>query len=171
MKIRFLSVSLFAGLLLSGCGKTDAPATTASTSAPAAAPAAKAAAPAAPKVVEITGNDQMKFSVTAIEAKVGEDIKVIFTNAGSLPKEAMGHNWVLLKPGTDVATFAGAAAAARDTDYIPAAMKDQVIAHTAVLGPRKSEEVMVKGLAAGEYTYVCTFPGHFIMMKGTLTVK
>ena len=44
--------------------------------------------------------------VAAIDAKAGEAIKVVFSNTGTLPKEAMGHNWVLLKPGTDATVVA-----------------------------------------------------------------
>ena len=83
----------------------------------------------------------------------------------------MGHNLVLLKKGTDAAAFAAAAAAAKDTDYIPSGLKDQVIGHTPVLGPRKSGEFTVK-LEAGEYTFLCSFPAHYqIGMKGTVIVK
>ena len=62
----------------------------------------------------------MKYSVTSIEAKPGEDIKVILTNTGTQPVEVMGHDWVLLKAGTDVAAFAAAALNAKATGYIPA---------------------------------------------------
>lgn len=191
MKLRLLTVSIFAALLVAGCGKHDtapstagsAPAATpastpAATKAPAATPAPAASAPAAkapagaPRVVEITANDQMKFSVTSIEAKAGEQIKVVLTNVGTLPKEAMGHNWVLLKSGTDAAAFSAAAVTAKDKDYIPDAMKDSVIAHTALLGPRKSDEVTFTVPPAGEYPFLCSFPAHYAVgMKGTLISK
>src|SRR5262245_48125984 len=99
MKLRFLPISLIAAAL-------------------ALAPLTNAAA-AKPRVVEITANDQMKFSVTAIDAKVGEEIKIVLTNQGSMPKEAMGHNLVVLKPGTDPIAFATAAMSAKDKEYIP----------------------------------------------------
>ncbi len=129
------------------------------------------AAPAAPRVIEITANDQMKFNVANIDAKAGEELKVVLKNVGTLPKEAMGHNWVLLKAGVDVTAFATAAMMAKDTDYIPAAMKGDVIASTPVLGPKKEAEVLFKAPAAGSYTFICSFPGHYAIMKGTLTVK
>ena len=176
MKIRLLSVTLFTALLVAGCGKKETPAAGATAgNAPAPSPAAKAAAPApaaGPRVIEITANDAMKFSVTAIDAKVGEELKIVLTNAGTLPKEAMGHNLVVLKPGTDVNAFAAAAMMARDTDFIPAALKDQVVAHTQLLGPRKSDEITFKLSAAGEYPFICSFPAHSMAgMKGTITVK
>ena len=176
MKIRFLLPSICALLCVAGCGKQSTSAsTTANDSAPAASAKAtdKAAVDtkAGPRVVEITANDQMKFSITAIEAKSGEQLKVVLTNIGSIPKEAMGHNWVLLKPGSDVAAFSMAASTAKDKDYVPDALKDQVIAHTKVLGPKQSDEVTFTAPAPGEYPFLCSFPGHFALMKGTLTVK
>jgi azurin len=129
------------------------------------------AAQAAPRVIEITANDQMKFSVATIDAKVGEELQVVLSNVGTLPKEAMGHNWVLLKPGTDVTAFATAAVTARDTDYVPAAMKDKVAAWIKVLGPKQKADTTFKLTAAGDYTFICSFPGHFMLMKGVIKVK
>jgi len=170
MKASLLLGPLCVVLCASGCGqKAAAPA---ESSAAAAAPAAKAAAPAGPRVIEISANDQMKFSVTSIEAKAGEELKVIFTNAGTLPKEAMGHNWVLLKADADPAAFAAAAMTAKDSDYVPASLADKVIAKTELLGPRKTAEVTFKAPAPGTYTFICSFPAHFMVgMKGTLVVK
>jgi azurin len=82
----------------------------------------------------------MKYSVTAITAKPGEDLKVILTNNGTQPVEVMGHNWVLLKAGTDVAAFDAAALSSKDTGYIPAALAGEIIAKIDLLGPRKSGE-------------------------------
>lgn len=130
-----------------------------------------AASQAAPRVIEITANDQMKYSLATMEAKAGEEIKVVMKNVGTLPKEAMGHNWVLLKAGVDVTAFATAAMTAKDTDYIPPAKKGDVLASIPVLGPKGTGEATFKAPAAGEYTFVCSFPGHFMLMKGVLTVK
>jgi azurin len=115
----------------------------------------------------------MKYSINSIEAKPGEEIKVILTNNGTQPLEVMGHNWVLLKAGTDVAAFDAAALSSKDTGYIPAALKDQIIAHIDLLGPRKSGEVTFKAPdAPGDYPFLCTFPAHYqVGMKGFLTVK
>ena len=115
----------------------------------------------------------MKFNLNSIEAKPGEELKVVLTNIGTQPKEVMGHNFVLLKAGSDVAAFSAAAVASKATDYIPEALKGEIIAHTALLGPRKSDEVTFKVPdAPGEYPFLCTFPAHYqVGMKGVLTVK
>ena len=63
-------------------------------------------------------------------------------------------------------------AMARATDFVPPDMKAQVIAHTTLAGAGETVEVTFKVPAAGTYTYLCTFPGHFQAgMRGTLTVK
>ncbi len=128
-------------------------------------------AAAAPREIEITANDQMKFNVTAIDAKAGEQLKIVLKNIGTLPKEAMGHNWVLLKPGTDLNAFAMAAMTAKDSDYVPAAHKDKVVAFVRVLGPKQTADTTFTLAAPGEYPFVCSFPGHYMLMKGTITVK
>ncbi|HVU36324.1 MAG TPA: plastocyanin/azurin family copper-binding protein [Opitutaceae bacterium] len=115
----------------------------------------------------------MKFSVTAIEAKPGEELHVTLTNNGTLPKQAMAHNWVLLKPGSDVMAFSMAAAGAGDNNYIPPALQDEIITKIDLQGPHQTGEVTFKApTQPGEYPFLCSFPGHAAVgMKGTLTVK
>ena len=122
-------------------------------------------------MIEITANDQMKFSLATMEAKAGEELKVVLKNIGSLPKEAMGHNWVLLKTGNDPMAFAAASMTAKATEYIGQGVKDQVIAFIPVLGPKQSGEITFKAPAAGEYHYYCSVVGHRAAgMEGTLVV-
>lgn len=164
MKFRFLLPTIVAAFVAFGCGQKDN-----SSSGAAATPAAQSG----PRTIEITAGDNMKYSISSIEAKPGEELKVVLTNIGSQPKEVMGHNWILLKIGTDVAAFDAAALTAKDTDYIPDAQKDKIIAHTKLVGPRKSDEVTFKAPdTPGDYPFLCSFPAHYqVGMKGTLTVK
>jgi azurin len=142
---------------------------------PAAKPAAQTAKPAAggARVVEISGADDMKYTVTSIDAKPGETLRIKLTNKGTLPKIAMAHNFVLLKLGSKQIDFANAAALARATDFIPPDMKDQVLAATTLTGPGETAEVTVKlPTAPGAYPFLCSFPGHFAAgMRGTINVK
>jgi len=142
-------------------------------SAPAQAPAKSAPAKGAARTVEITGGDDMKFSVNEITAKPGETIRIQLKNVGTLPKMAMAHNVVVLKPTTKLTEFNAAAAQARDTNFVPPAMKTEVVAATALAGPGETVETTFKvPAAAGSYPFMCTFPGHFTAgMKGTLVVK
>jgi azurin len=124
------------------------------------------------RTVEIIGTDDMKFSVQTIAAKPGEQIRVRLMVKGGMPKIAMAHNFVLLAKAADTLKFVNAAALARTTDFIPPEMKAQVLAATTLAGAGETVEVTFKApTAPGEYTYLCTFPGHFQSMRGTLTVK
>jgi len=171
MNIRSLFVLLVAALAAVGCSKNDSAATT-SGSAEASASAAQEQ-PAGARTIEITAGDNMKFNVQTIEAKPGEQLKIVLRNIGTQPKEVMGHNWVLLKKGADAAAFNAAAMTAKATDYIPPALQDQIVAHTALLGPRKSDEItFTVPNETGDYPFLCSFPAHYqVGMKGVLTVK
>jgi azurin len=159
MKTRLLALTALVAVVTSGCGQKDA--------------STAAAAAAGPREIDITAGDTMKYNITQIDAKPGEDLKVVLTNEGAQPVTVMGHNWVLLKAGTDVAAFDAAALNSKDTNYIPAALADEMIAHIELLGPRKSGEVDFKAPSTpGDYPFLCTFPAHYQTgMKGTLTVK
>lgn len=170
MKSTFLLGTLFSLVLVVGCSKNESAAPAASSS----APAASASAPAAgPRVINIDASDTMKFSVTRIEATPGESLKVALHNKGTLPKEAMGHNWVLLRAGTDYMAFCTVAVTAKATDYIPASEASKVIVHTKLIGPKQTDEVSFNApTEPGEYPFVCSFPAHAMSgMHGVLVVK
>jgi azurin len=127
----------------------------------------------AARTIHITGTEQMKYDVTTIHAKPGEELHVVLKSVGSMPKMAMAHNFVLVKPGTDVAKFNAAAFNARETDFIPPDMKSAVIATTGLAGAGETVEVTFKAPAKpGTYSYFCSFPGHYALgMRGDLIVK
>ena len=55
--------------------------------------------------------------------------------------------------------------------YIPDD-KANIVSNTKLVNATETDSVSFTAPAAGTYTYLCTFPGHFIAgMKGTLTVK
>ena len=115
----------------------------------------------------------MKFSMTEIVAKPGEQLRIRLTSAGAIPKEVMAHNFVLLTAGADVNKFAMAAAMARDTAYIPKALEAQILAKTGLAGPGETVEVTFAApKAPGNNQYICSFAGHVQAgMTGWLIVK
>jgi azurin len=132
-----------------------------------------AAGAAAGRTVAITAADDMKYSVTKIDAKPGEQLTVTLKATGTMPRAAMAHNFVLLKAGVDPTAFTNAGAGAAATNFIAPANQAQVLASTKLAGNGETVEVSFKAPAKpGSYTYLCTFPGHFVSgMKGVLVVK
>jgi azurin len=128
---------------------------------------------AAPRVVKITGTDDMRYSVTRIEAAPGESIKIQLTAKGNQAKEAMAHNFVLLAAGVDMGPFITQATMAKATGYIPAAFKSKILASSPLAGAGETVEVTFNAPdKPGNYTYLCTFPAHYASgMKGVLVVK
>jgi len=171
MRKLFLLGAFASALIISSCGgdqkksqNTDAAAGTRQ-----ATSESTDAAPVISNTVVITGNDQMRFDLDEIRVKAGEKVTLTFKNAGVLSKEAMGHNWVLLKPATDVAAFATEAMASKATEFIPTGSK-AIIAHTKLLGPNESDTITFT-VEKGEYEYICSFPGHYGIMRGKLIAE
>jgi azurin len=125
-----------------------------------------------PKVVEITGDDFMKFDVVKFEVKPGQSVTVRLKNIGQLPKEAMAHNWVLLAKQAYTPSVVEAGIPHPETDYIAADQSFYVLAKTKLLGPGELDSVTFTApREPGSYDYVCTFPQHYASgMKGVMTV-
>jgi len=118
---------------------------------------------------KIEGNDAMQYNLAQIT--VGSDctdVEVTLTHSGKLPKQTMGHNWALAKTAEFQAVANAGLAAGLDKDYIPEGDK-RVIAHTKVVGGGESASVkfpVSKLTKGGDYTFFCSFPGHYGAMKG-----
>lgn len=136
-------------------------------------PAAAGAKTAGARTVNLEGIDAMKFVPATIQAKPGETLHVVLKTTTTMPKIAMAHNFVLLKPGIDVPSFINESMKARATNFIPPTRKADVLASTGLAGKGETVEVtFTVPKKPGTYTFVCTFPGHFAGgMKGTLVVK
>jgi azurin len=128
---------------------------------------------APPKVVEITGDDFMKFNITSFEVKPGQNVIVRLKNIGELPKEATAHNWVLLAKEAYAPRFIEAGSLRPERDYIAFEQEFYVLAKSKMLGPGESDSFMFTApRAPGPYEYVCTFPEHYAGgMKGVMTVR
>ncbi len=144
------------------------------------------------RTIEMIGIDKMKFVVEgeedgittgdksgdyllleSISAEPGEEIRVRLVTESDLPASAMAHNFVLLTLEADAAEFANAASKAKDNEYIPADMEDDIIAHTDMAAGGETVEVTFTAPEeTGEYEYICSFPGHYSGgMKGMLNVE
>ncbi len=113
--------------------------------------------------------DNMIYDKNKIEVNSGKNIILTLNHKGKVSKEFMGHNFVLLKKGVNVDEYAKKAVLAKSNDYIPDS--DEAIAYTKMLGGGESTTISFLAPEAGIYTYICSFPGHYMMMRGELIVK
>jgi azurin len=120
------------------------------------------------QTVSVQGVDGLKFSLATIDVKAGARVKLDFANVSD-----MLHNFVVVRPGTGTKVGEAALRLGLDgakMDYVP--RTDDVLYHTALLEPQKSETIYFQAPSApGEYSYVCTFPGHYLTMQGTMRVS
>lgn len=124
------------------------------------------------RTITIIANDTLHYNVTHIEASLGEPLHIVLRNGGSVPKEVMGHNWILLRANEPADDYLAAAVAAKADDYEPAALKSKVLAAVPLLGPGQSAEVTFNApTTPGKYVYLCSFPAHCgAGMRGVLVV-
>lgn len=158
-------------LAITSCGKKETAPVEEQTETSTEGEQAPAAAPTEENVLVIEGNDQMQFNTNELKAAAGKPIKLTLKHVGKIPKEAMGHNLVILQEGTDEAAFALKANDAKATDYIPESEKASIIAHTKLLGGGEEDTIEFTIDKKGTYKFICSFPGHVAMMKGVLVVE
>ncbi|MBG6236216.1 azurin [Pedobacter sp. CAN_A7] len=122
-------------------------------------------------VISLEGNDMMQFNQTAFKVAAGQLVTLTLKHTGKMDKTAMGHNFVLLKPGTDLVAFSTKAMEAKDNEYIPKGESASILAHTKLLGGGESDTITFTVAEKGTYEFICSFPGHVSMMKGKLIVE
>ena len=123
-----------------------------------------------PNDVVITSNDAMQFNKKEIKVEAGKKVKITLKHIGKMDKNVMGHNFVLLNKGVNLVAFGNKAATARANQYIPEGTKD-VIAYTKLIGGGETAVVEFDAPEAGTYQFLCSFPGHYAIMKGTFIVE
>lgn len=177
---------MVAGLMLTGCGQGSETGSTAqqgsTPKAPAKAadgltvPEAMQAFQASGKVVELTleGNDRMQFNKDRLSVQPGQMVRLTLKHVGQLPAQSMGHNVVILKPGDDPFEFSADVnekGGNIDNAYVPEPVRARVIAFTEIVGGGETTSVEFQApKEAGEYPFLCSFPGHVGMMRGVLAV-
>ncbi len=124
------------------------------------------------QVVEVSADDSMHFNGNRFTVKTGQPVRIELTNNGHRPREDMAHNFVVLKPGTDVATFNLLSAQAKASGFVPPDQMDSVITHTTGLaGPGETVVAEFTAPKPGLYPFLCNFPGHYAAgMHGIMTV-
>ncbi len=154
--------------LFSGCGGQNPAPSIAAPAAPVEVPVTDAAGT---QLVQMTGGDNMHYNGTRFTVVTGQPVRIELTNIGQNPRTIMAHNLVILQPRMDAEGFALSAAQAKAENYLPSALKNQVLASTPFAGPGEIVTVAFAAPAPGEYPFLCTFPGHYVAgMHGTMVV-
>lgn len=121
------------------------------------------------RVLEIQTAAGLQYAQKELRAKAGERLSLTLGNPDTMP-----HNWVLLKPGAveRVGALANALITAPDAvarHYVPASA--DILCHTRVIDPQKTTTIhFTAPEPPGHYPFVCTFPGHWAIMRGVLIV-
>lgn len=121
-------------------------------------------------VIQPVGNE-MRYAETSFSVEAGQEVTIVFENVATSP--AMQHNVVILNSNDDaVVNRVGQAGieAGEANEYVPE--DEAIIAHTPLAQPGETVEVTFTAPSEpGEYRYICTFPGHYMVMQGTMTVN
>lgn len=182
MNMLRVTALVLAGLAASGCGddddgaasKTEQPGEEAASDLP--VPGAMEAFEDEGSIaeIEIEGTDQMKYNIDEFSVEPGQMVRLTLEHVGNLPVDSMGHNVVIIEQGEDYMEFtadANEAGGALENDYLPASVRDRVIAYTDMIGGGETATVEFRAPEeSGEYPFLCTFPGHAAQMNGIMKV-
>ena len=121
----------------------------------------------------IEGNDMLQFNLKEMVVSANcKEVTVTLKHTGAMPANVMGHNWVLTN-NTDFMPVAQAGGAAGiENNYVPVG-DQRVLATTTIIGGGQETSVTfsIDSLVVGDdYTFFCSFPGHYAIMKGAFKV-
>jgi azurin len=110
--------------------------------------------------------DQLKFSTEILTVTEGATVVITLENSSSI----FQHNLVVVQSGAKDSVAAAGAIAGPTNDYVPTG-DVQVVANTKLLNAGETGEVLFTAPVAGNYQFVCTFPGHNFTMFGDFIVN
>ncbi len=116
-------------------------------------------------VVEPQKNAMAYTTATSrIEAPAGATVRLVIDNTATT-SPTMVHNVVVLRGGAaDVQRVGRAATGA--ANHLP--NDPAILAATPLAGPGEKMAVVFTMPPAGTYPFICTYPGHYQFMQGTL---
>ncbi|WP_395751197.1 hypothetical protein [Prosthecobacter sp.] len=126
-------------------------------------------AAAKPQTIKIAMRDGLRFDPPRFESKPGADVVISLENLDSTDQM---HNFVLVKPGRrDAIVNASLQLADKGPalQFVPPGT--DVLAASKLLAPEKKDSLRLSlPKEPGIYPFVCTFPGHGLVMYGAAYV-
>jgi azurin len=115
-----------------------------------------------------TPGENLAFDPTGLTVSAGQEVTITYSNGSAVQQ----HNLVLVRGGESVAAqiAADGIAAGAANNFLPSDQSN-IIATTALANGGETVSVTFTAPAAGTYLYICTVPGHYPLMQGTLTVQ
>jgi plastocyanin len=125
-----------------------------------------------PRIIRMsTVHERMQFTIATFKVKVGEPVKLILENPDATP-----HNLLIVKPGSEdeigqaanqMATVPGAF---EKFDFVP--KSEKILQATKMLKQGETDTLRFHApKEPGKYPYICSFPGHYLVMRGTMIVE
>jgi len=115
-----------------------------------------------------TVRERMIYDTKEFTVKAGKKVRLTFANPDAMP-----HNILLVKPGTadEIGTKAMALGAKGfEVSFVPES--PNIIWSSKLVDPGKEQVIEFHApTTPGEYPYICSFPGHHLIMRGTMKVK
>jgi azurin len=109
----------------------------------------------------------MGYDTREIKVSAGADISINLVNKGT--DGAMLHNIVIVKQGAEKEVAMEGISLKEQNYFNP--QNPNVIAGSAIANPGATVILRFTAPQKGTYTYLCTYPGHWMKMQGTLTVE
>lgn len=123
--------------------------------------------------ITVEVGDSLGFSVNEITLDSScESFSLTLKNLGTMPASVMGHNWVLSRTADYDGTVMDGQMSGADNNFVKPGDK-RVLAATKVVGGGEKTTISFKPSLlhkGGDYTFFCSFPGHYVLMHGKLIV-
>lgn len=127
------------------------------------------------KEVTITADKvQFLYDIKEFTVKPGQKVKITLINpAESVTRQP--HNLIVVKPGKDMVVGMAANAGMTDPAFLTTKNaipeSPEILFHTKLVQPGAEDVLEFTAPAeAGDYPYICTYPGHWAIMKGVMKV-
>lgn len=123
--------------------------------------------------VTVEVRDALAFSLKEITVDTGcASFSLTLKHVGSMPASSMGHNWVLTRTEDFDGAVTDGQRAGAENDFVKPE-DERVLAATKVIGGGEETTISFDPSVlepGGDYTFFCSFPAHFVLMRGRVIV-